>query len=90
MRPWVVANKFKIFVCEILKFLDVGVEAHSGQWSRGAGELQPHLVQVIEVNVCVARGVDEVACLIPRHLRHHLQQESVGSDVEWYAQERVG
>ena len=38
----------------------------------------------------VAEGVDELAGLQPRHLRHHHGQQRVGGDVERHAEEDVG
>ena len=45
---------------------------------------------MIQIEVGVACGVDEVAWLVARHLCHHLEQQGVGGDVEGYAEEGVG
>ena len=44
----------EIFVLEIKQRFDVGIDNHSGQRSRFAGELQTHLVEVIEVDMRIA------------------------------------
>ena len=45
---------------------------------------------MIEIEMGVAGCVDEFARLQSCHLSHHLQQQSVRSDVEWHAEEGVG
>ena len=75
---------------EIEDTLYVGVNLHCGQWTRLTGQLQLRLFQVVQVEVCVACGVDEVAHLHIANLCHHLQQQGIRRNVERYAQERVG
>ena len=48
------------------------------------------LVEVVEIDVCVACRVDEVARLEAANLGHHHAEQSVGSDVEGDAEEAVG
>ena len=62
--------------------------------SRGSGngvarELGVDLLQVIEVEVAVAAGPDEVADVEVALLRHHVRQQRVGRDVERHAEEDV-
>lgn len=70
--------------------LTSGLMRIGGQRPRGARELQSGLLQVVEVEMGVARGVDELARLEPRDLGHHLQQQGVGGDVERHTEEGVG
>ena len=56
----------------------------------GSGELQAGLLQMVQVEVGVARGVYELASLEPRHLRHHHQQQGIGRNVERHSEESVG
>ena len=90
MRPRVISFELEILVFEIKDILYVGIDYHSGQRTRRARELQFGLLEVIEIEVCVASGMDKVACLQSRHLCHHLQEESVGGDVERHTEECVG
>jgi hypothetical protein len=48
------------------------------------------LLEVVHVEVRVAEGVDEIAGLEARHLRHHLREQRVARDVERDAKEDVG
>jgi hypothetical protein len=90
MWPWIVIGEFEVFVTEGEEVLDVGVDVHLWQWARGAGELQLGLLKVVEIEVGVARGMDEVATLESAHLCHHLEQKGIGGDIEGHSEEGVG
>ena len=72
MRPRVIALQLEVFVLEVEERLDVGIQNHTGQGTRLAGELQVCLVEMVQLEVGVAGGVDEVASFHARHLCHHL------------------
>ena len=88
--PGVVALKLEILILEVEDALHIGVQLHLRQRARSARELQPYLLQMIEVDVCIACSVDEFSWLQAAHLRHHLQQQGIGCDVEGHAEEGVG
>ena len=90
MGVGVVVLKGEVGVFEVENALHVGIYYHAGQASRCACELQIHLVDVVVVDVCVAKGVDELAGLQSGHLCHHHGQKGVGGDVERHPQEGVG
>lgn len=58
--------------------------------TRLTAELCSHLVEVIEVDVCIAESVDEIAGTEIRDLCHHHGEESVGGDVEGDSEEGIG
>ena len=89
MRMWVVAFETEVLVLEVEDGLDIGVEFHHGQRTGLAGELQPGLLKMVQVEMGVASGVDEITRFIARHLCHHLEQQGVRGDVEWHAEEGV-
>ena len=60
----------------------------SGRGSRVSW--QPGLVEVVEVEVRVAEGVDEVADLQVADLRDQVGEQRVRGDVEGHAEEDVG
>ena len=70
----VVANEFEVLVLEVEEALHIGIDLHRRQWTRLTGELEFRLLDMVQVEMRVACGVDEVACLIARHLCHHLEQ----------------
>src|SRR5436190_12532496 len=65
-------------------------DPHLGQCARRAGQLQPRLVEMVEVEVSVAEGVDELPGLQVAYLRHHRRQERVRRDVERDPEKDVG
>ena len=89
VRMRVVADELEVFVLEVEDGLHIGVDEHARQGAWGARELQLGLLEMVQVEVGVARGVDEVARLQARHLRHHLQQERIAGNVERHSEERV-
>ena len=90
MGPGVVAFKLEVLVAETEDVLDVGVDDHARQRARRAGELQAGLFQMVEVEVGVACGMDEVARAEAADLCYHHEQKGIGGDVERYAKEGVG
>ena len=85
----IVTNEFEVLVLEIEEALDVGVEFHLGQGTRLTGQLELRLLDVVQIEMGVACGVDEVTGLITCDLSHHLQEEGVRGNVERYAEEGV-
>ena len=90
MRIGGVGCPFEVLVAEAEDVLHVGIDVHLRQGARFARQLQMYLVEVVQVDVCVAQCMDEVARLQSRHLSHHHQQQGIRRDVERYSQKRVG
>lgn len=61
MRPRVVTLELEVFVVEVEEILHVGIDAHLGQRTWGARELEACLIEVVKIEVGVASGVDKVA-----------------------------
>ena len=80
----------EVVVVEVKDRFDIRVDAHRGEWVWCSGQLKPNLLQMVEVDVRVARCMDKVAGLETCNLRHHHGQEGVGGDVERNAKETVG
>ena len=85
-----VVNEAEVGVVEIEDARPLGVEAHSGQGARGAAELLAGLLDVVEVEVGVASGVDQFTGSEAAHLCHHQGEQGIGGNVEGNAQESVG
>ena len=85
----IVADEFEVLILEVEERLDVGVDFHCGQGTRLTGELELCLLDVVQVEMGVTRGVDEVAGFVARHLCHHHQEQGIGGDVEGYTEEGV-
>ncbi len=53
-------------------------------------ELLVGLIEMVQIKMHVAEGVDELSRLESRDLRHHERQQRVGGDVEGHAEKHVG
>ena len=85
----IVTDEFEVLVLEVEETLHVRIDLHCGQRTRLTGELEFGLFDMIQVEVGVASGVDEVASLIARHLCHHLEQQGVRGDIKRYSEEGI-
>ena len=88
-RPWVVMLNGEILVGEIKEVFDIRIELHHGQGSRCTRELQLHLLQVVEIQMGVAGGMDKLARLQARDLCHHLQKKGIRGNVERHSEKGV-
>src|SRR5215475_4115559 len=84
-RVRIVGLERKVLVAEGEQVGDRRIEAHARQGSGRALELQPRLLEMVQVEVGVAEGVDKLAWLEAGHLRHHQRQQRIGGDVERHA-----
>ena len=71
MRPRVVVLQLEIIVVEVEDALDIGIYHHDRQLARLTRQLQTSLVKMVEIEMGVAGGVDEVAGLESGDLSHH-------------------
>ena len=89
-RPRVVTLEMEILISEGEDILHVGIDNHARQGTRLTGELQVHLVEVVEIDVGISRSVYEIARTKPTHLCHHHAQECIRGYVEGNTQEHIG
>ena len=52
-------------------------------------QLQFDLLEVVEIDVCIAERVNKIAALETCHLRHHLEQKGIRSDIKRHAKEDI-
>ena len=90
MWPSIVVFQFEIFKMEVENVLYIRIQFHRGERARSSRELQARLFQMVEIEMRVARSVNEVASAESAYLRHHLQEKCIRSNVERHSQERVG
>ena len=86
---WVVIDEFEVFVAEVFDGPHGGVELHLWERHAVSRELLFRLVEVVCVEVKIAKSVDEVLGLLVANLRDHHGEECVGCDVEGHAEEDV-
>ena len=89
VRVWVVIFELEVFKLEREEVFHLRIDAHLGKCTRGAGELQLCLFQMIEVKMSVACGVDKLSWLKVTALGHNHGEKCVRSYVEGNAQKGV-
>lgn len=89
MRMRLVSHQFEVFVFEIEDIGHFRIEFHLGQGKGLSAELQFYLVQVVEVDVRITEGMDELAGMQTRSLCHHHGEQGVGCNVERYTEENI-
>ena len=87
---WIVVRQLEILILEIEDTFYLRVQCHVRQRTGLTRQLQLDLFQMVVVDVRIAQGMYEIACLQAGYLRHHLEQQGLGGDVERYAPENVG
>ena len=70
----IVALEAEVLVAEIEDGIDVRCDVHGRQRGRRAREREIGLLQVVGIKVRIAEGVNELARLQARDLRHHHSQ----------------
>src|SRR5690348_14668598 len=88
-RMMLVAHELEILVRIVEKSGGAPADVEPRRREGSARELQPRLLEVIEVQMAVAARPDEVARLEVALLREHVRQQRVARDVEWHAEEDV-
>ena len=86
---WVVANELEVLIVEVEDALHVRINLHGGQRTWLTGQLKLGLLDVVQIEVGVTSGMDEVTRFEARHLCHHLEQQGLARNVEGYAQESI-
>jgi len=89
MRVRVVVGEGEIGVVEAEDVLNVGIDKHLGQGPRLAGELQFHLLEVVAVDMRVAKSMHKVAVLQATHLCYHHGKQCVRRYVERHPEENI-
>lgn len=84
-----VIHQFDVVHCEVVDALHFGIQPELWKRQRFSAELQPDLVEVVVVDVCVAQYVDEFVRFEPRDLRYHVEEKRVRGNVEWYPKEHI-
>ena len=86
----IIVFEAEVAVLEVKNIFFVGIDYHLRQRTWLACELETCLLEVIEIKMCVAEGVDEFSRLEAGALSHHHKQESIRRNVERHAEEAVG
>ena len=90
MRPWMIVGEFKIFIFKVENVFHLRIDVHLRQRTWLTAQLQLSLFQVVEVEMCVTRGMDELAWLKSSNLGHHHCQQGVAGYIEWDTKKGIG
>ena len=90
MWPGVIALQLEVLVFEVEDALHVRIDLHRGQLTRLTCQLQTGLIEVVQIEVGVASGVDKLTRLQSANLSHHHAEQRIRCDVEGHTQEGVG
>ena len=87
---WVVVFEREVFELEIEYALNLGIDDHARKRTRIARHLQLDLLEVVAIDVGIAKCVDELTSLESGDLCHHHEQKRIRCDVERNAKEDIG
>jgi hypothetical protein len=79
----------KILEAELVDIPDCRIQPHYRERSGFSPELKPDLFKMIPVNMCIPESMDEFARHQPGDLRHHHEQQRIGSNIERNSQENI-
>src|ERR1700730_12576350 len=85
-----VIHEFKVLIVIFENRPWAPVNHQPGQWQRRTRELQIRLLQVIQVQVGIPTGPDELTGLEVALLGKHMGEQRIAGDVERYAEKHVG
>ena len=85
----IVALKHKVIVCIVKNALIIPLERHAWQRACVARQLLRRLLEVIKVEVCIAKRMDELAHLQAALLGNHHREQRIRSDIKGHAQEDI-
>src|SRR3989344_7100762 len=88
-RVALVIFELDILHSETVDILHFRVEPKLRERHRFAGEMFFHRIEMFVIHMRVLQGQNALLRLEAAYLREHMQEERIGSDVEWYAQEHI-
>ena len=90
MRMKTIILEFEIVIAETEYIVDIGIEDHFRQRIGHAMQLFVGLLEMVRIEVGVAKCMHKFSCLEPGYLCDHLGQQRIGRDVKRHAQKDVG
>jgi IS1 family transposase len=87
---WVVSNNLKVRKLKVVNVLLGRIDLELGKGSRLSLQLLLQSLHMIQVDMGIPDGVNEVTRFATGYLRHHVGEKSVGSNIERDTQSHVG
>lgn len=89
-RIWIIPLQPKILISKLKNTLNLRIQHHSRKGTRGAGKLLSNLFKMIEVDVGVTGGVDELTGLKSADLRNHHSEKGIRGYIERNSEKNIG
>src|SRR4051794_17374103 len=90
MRVRLVILEREIVIGKAEDVANLRIQPHDRKRIRAARELLTRLIEMVQMKMGIAEGMDEFARLQAGDLRHHHCQQRIGGDVERHAQKYIG
>jgi hypothetical protein len=90
VRVRFVIEYFEVFETVVEDTVGTTPDRQSRQWERRARQLQVSLVEVVEIEMAVAAGPDEISDSETGLLCGHVGEERVRRDIERHTDENIG
>ena len=89
MRVRIISEQFEVFIAEVEDITYFRIEFHLREGTRIARQLQFHLLEMIVIDMRIAKGMDELTGFETGNMCNHLEQQRIRGDVERYPKEYV-
>ncbi len=89
MRVRIVIDQFKVFILEIEYVLYIRIYFHLWKCPRLTAQLEFHLFQVVQIDMCISQGMYKISGFQSRNLGYHLQEQCIRCDIERYSQKNI-
>ena len=80
MRVRIVIDQFKVFILEIEYVFTSGL-FHLWKCPRLTAQLEFHLFQVVQIDMCISQGMYKISGFQSRNLGYHLQEQCIRCDI---------
>ena len=90
MGMGLVVEQFEVIEGEVIDRPDLRIDLHARERKRGATQLELGLLEMIGIEMEVAKGVHKFAGFVSTDLRDHHGKECVGGDIEGNSEEEIG
>src|SRR5688572_917423 len=89
MRMRIVILNREILILKSENIFHGWIHFHLRKRAKVTRELEVHLLKVVGINMCIAKGVNELTQFQIADLRHHHGEQGIRSNVKRNAQENI-
>lgn len=84
-----IVEEFYVSAFESEEIFLVGVELQCRESSGSSAQLFTYLVEMVEIDMYIAKSVNEFAYLQVTHMRNQMREECIRSNIERYTEENI-